>query len=268
MSENSPRLNFVCVLAVPRTGSSHLCHLLHSCPGINMKSELFHPKGVHLVNKRDHEVLRTISNGEITDNPSLCQWRAAHPGATLEALHESGGKRPLVFKLFGSHVARELVAEEIFSREDTGYIVLRRRPIESYISGLKARTVATHGRVDTTEIKPEADPERFVKWANYVQRWYAWIDEQIAGRGLPVVRMSYETHLKSVPPQEALQHTLAALEEIGFPHFDAGRKLYFATQQDREERYQDRVSNWDAFVETLRAKVRPSKLLDWAEQVH
>lgn len=268
MPENASRLNFVCILAVPRTGSSHLCHLLHSCPGINMKSELFHPKGVHLVNKRDHEILRALSNGEITDNPSLCQWRAAHPTATLEALHESGGKRPLVFKLFGSHLARELVEQEIFSRTDIGYIVLRRRPIESYISGLKARTVAKHSKVDTTDVKPEADPERFVKWAGYVQRWYDWLDEQIAARRLPVVRMSYETHLKTVPPQEALASTLAALEEIGLPHFDTARKLYFATQQDREERYQDRVTNWDAFEQALRAKTRPAKLLDWAQQVH
>lgn len=266
MPENISRLNFLCILAVPRTGSSHLCHLLHSCPGINMKSELFHPKGVHLMTKRDHEALRALSGGEIADNPSLCQWRAAHPGATLEALHECGGKRPLVFKLFGSHLARELMMQEIFSRGDTGYIVLRRRPIESYISGLKARTVARHGKVDTTDVKPDADPERFVKWAGYIQRWYAWLDEQIAARDLPAIRMSYETHLKSVPPQAALQNTLAALEEIGFPHFDAARKLYFATQQDREERYQDRVANWPAFERTLRAKPRFSKLLDWAEQ--
>jgi len=262
------KLKYICVLAVPRTGSSHLCHLLHSCPGINMKSELFHPKGVHLVNKQDHEVLRALSGGAITDNDSLCLWRAAHPGATLEALHESGGGRPLVFKLFGSHVTRDLVESEIFARGDTGFIVLRRRPIESFISGLKARSVDRHTKVDTTAVKPEADPVRFVKWARYVQRWYEWIDEQIAARGLPAIRTSYETHLKSVAPQDALTNTLAALEGIGFPHFETGRKLFFATQQDREERFQDRVANWDAFEAALRANKWHAKLLDWALQAH
>lgn len=261
------KLKFVCILAVPRTGSSHLCHLLHSCPDVHMKSELFHPRGVHLFTEADHAALRAASGGEIVDDPSLCRWRAAHPGRTLELIGEAGGGKPLVFKLFGAHLRRELVESEIFSREDVGYIVLRRRPIESFISGMKARTVKLHINVDTTAVKPTPEVEQFVKWARYVRSWYEWIDEQIDARGLPAIRISYEKQLKSIAPETALNQTLAALEAIGVPKLEPGHRIWSATVQDREQRYQDRIANWAAFEAALNADRRQAKLLKWAQEV-
>jgi hypothetical protein len=232
-----------------------------------MKSELFHPKGVHLFSEADHAALRAAAGGAIVDDASLCRWRAAHPGRTLERLHESGGGKFLVFKLFGAHLKRELVEDEIFARDDVGYIVLRRRPIESFISGLKARTVNLHIKIDTTAVKPTPDAEQFFKWARYVRRWYNWIDEQIEERGLPAIRISYEKQLKSVAPETALKSTLAALETIGGPRLEPGDRIWSATVQDREERYQDRIADWAAFEAALSADRRHAKLLNWAQQV-
>jgi len=51
------------------------------------------------------------------------------------------------------------------------------------------------------------------------------------------------------------------------PPLTPGKRIWSATVQDREERYQDRIANWDAFEADLSADRRHAKLLAWARQV-
>lgn len=74
-----------------------------------------------------------------------------------------GGDKTLVFKLFPNHLAHDLISGEILPRDDIGYLLLRRRPIEAFISETKAALVSAYTVMDTTGLRPELEVGRFVR---------------------------------------------------------------------------------------------------------
>lgn len=253
---------FVCILATSRTGSSHLIHLLQDCPELNVKGELFHVDNIGRLTKSDRAALENASDGQIVDPKSLCEWRRRHPRRTLDVLYESGDHRPLVFKLFWDHLAREIVADEIFGCPDTGYILLRRRPIDCYVSRMKASAIGQHAKIDTTAIRPELEPERFVFWARIVKAWYDWLDAEIRRRALPCFPLSFERHIENRTAQETMSELRERLEALGCPQVSMPRENQGHVRQDREPDYRKRVANWPEFETEVRS--RAPDLLRWA----
>jgi LPS sulfotransferase NodH len=258
---------FVCILAVPRTGSNQLCWLLRSCESLNVKFEIFHPSWVGYLDGHDLEGLYVASNGRVVDDASLCAWRAANPGATLDELFKTGGERTIVFKLFPGHLTRNRIRSEIFTREDICYLMLRRRPIESFISSVKAELVKAHNNVDTTALKPVLDVTRFVRWAARTREWYDWVAGELAARARSAVEMTYERHLNLAENAMALSKALDSLATVGLAHPTTASEILTLDRQDREPRYQDRVANWSIFAANLRADRTLEQLLRWAETV-
>ncbi len=99
-------VRFLCVLASPRTGSTHLDQLLGSCAEFNAKAELFHPKWFGRIDQAEFDEIERASSGAVTDVESLVGWRKEHPLKALEALHRAGPSKIVVFKLFPGHVRR------------------------------------------------------------------------------------------------------------------------------------------------------------------
>jgi len=257
-------VRFIFIVAVPRTGSSHLTRLLRNCEPLRVKAELFHPRSIDLP-VEDILALAARAGGRITDDESLCAWRRDHPRETLESLFEAGGGRIVVAKIFPFHLSQEQLADAIFKHRDTVYLVLQRRPIESYISGLKANSIGGFGRIDTTSTKPTLAPEDFGKWAMRIRRWYEWLDEELRSRSLPHAPISYEAELDGVSNRDALSGVLRKLEAMGLPHLDVPQKLLGGQRQDRERDYRSRVANWQAFEKAVRGDPDGASLLDWAE---
>lgn len=259
-----PAVRYVCILAVARTGSSYLTDLLGQCPGLNEKSELFHRRWVGRLSKADMTALQKKSAGAIRDDSTLCEWRAAHVGQTLNVLYRSGGAVPVLFKLFPEHLTRERISRAIFARDDVVYIVLRRRPIESFISSVKAVKAGKYRLVDTTEIKPVISAWRFLKWSARVRDWYAWIDAEIRQRDLPHVELIFERDLEHATGEEVLSTVLGALESLGLA-VPWPAKIEASERQDKEARYQDRVANWAEFEAILHANPERAAVLQWAQ---
>jgi hypothetical protein len=259
-------LRFVCIVAVPRTGSSHLMALLAACSALNTKGELFHgTSGDGGLTAADRNALKSASGGSIADTDNSGEWRRSHPRETLDTLFRSGAYAPIIFKLFPGHLKKDLIRSDIFSRDDVAYVVLKRRPIDSFISGMKARKLGVHGKVETTAIKPALETEVFVRWSRSVKHWYRWVEDEIERRNLPCVDLSYEDHLDGKPNAEALSMVLDALAAIGFQRVEVPAVIETGARQDREPRFQDRVANWKQFKRKLRARKRQSQLLDWAK---
>jgi LPS sulfotransferase NodH len=260
-------MRFVCILAVPRTGSNHLCRLLRNSKNLNVKAELFHPVWVGHLDGSDLRGLRAAANGRVVDDASLCAWRAANPGLTLDELFKTGGNRTLVFKVFPGHLTRDRLRSEIFGREDIGYILLRRRPIDSFISILKADLIRTYVHVDTTDLKPNLDVASFVRWAKQTQEWYDWLAGEVSATAPPAIEMSYERHLNLADDRMVLANALDALPRLGLERPTVRSEVGRLNRQDREPRYQDRVANWSLFEAQLRADPTLERLLDWAEAI-
>lgn len=262
----SSRPQFLCVLAMPRTGSSHLNKLLKSIPEFNAKSELFHAKRQVVLSPRELAMLKHRSGVDVENKPAFAAWRRAHPLATLEAIRDGAWRKRIVaFKVFPGHVEQSLLEAELMARDDTAFAILSRRPIESYISGCKARNAGTFSRQDTTGIKPELSAEGFGSWARKMRRWYRWCEETLEAKAKPFARISYERHLDRESGADAVRDLIALLRPLGFDTLSEPAEVIEGQRQDRERRYQDRVANWAAFETEVRADPALSKLLDWAQ---
>jgi LPS sulfotransferase NodH len=265
--EGSPKPRFFCVLAVPRTGSSYLNYLLSAFPEMNAKSELFHGTYQSEFSPGELAALRKRSGLDLSDKAAFTAWKRAHPAATLEAIHEgAGGKGIITFKVFSGHLKPDLLESELMARDDIAFAILRRRAIDSFISGQKAGAVGKFSRHDTTDIKPELSVEAFAKWARKTWRWYRWCETTLEKHGKRPLRMGYERDLNRKPGVEAARDLIALLAPLGLGPLSEPDKLTEDGPQDRERRYQDRVANWSDFEAAVRASADGAKLLDWAER--
>lgn len=263
----SLRPRFLCVLAVPRTGSSHLNYLLSTIPEVIAKSELFHGTYQAPFSPGEQDALRKRSGLDHSDEAAFTAWKRAHPAATLEAIHEGAGGHGIVtFKVFPGHLNPDVLESELMARADIAFAILRRRPIESFISGQKAGAVGKFNRHDTTDIKPELSAEAFAKWARKMWRWYKWCETALDRHGKPPLRIAYERDINRKSGVEAVRHLVALLAPLQLGPLSEPDKLRGSGRQDRERRYQDRVTNWSAFETAVRASADGAKLLDWAER--
>jgi hypothetical protein len=263
-TESETPIRMVCIFAVPRTGSSHLTRLLRNCEAFNVKSELFHSGQVGL-RAAEREALRAAAGDAAIDERSLSQWRRRNSGRTLEILSREGGGRPLFFKLFPGHQTKNQVKEQIFSRADVGYLILRRRPIECFISSLKAQYFGSHGKVDTTKLKPTLAAAEFADWARKTKDWYDWAVEELQQSGQPHLELTFEKELEGLSSEAALKNLLEGLSEMGLPDVALPKKIAAGERQDKEGDYRKRVANWAEFEAEVKADPAHAELLEWAE---
>ncbi|MGD0190895.1 MAG: hypothetical protein ABSD74_09165 [Rhizomicrobium sp.] len=257
-------VRFVCILAVPRTGSSHASSLLRRCPELNVKGEIFNRSTQ--MPARDLGALASASGKSGEDSAAIIEWCRSNPASTLETLYQAGGYQILVFKLFAGHVAKELIRDQLFSRDDVRYILLGRRPIESFISVQKAKIVSSFKRVDTTPLKPELDADEFIIWAKRVRGWYKWLGKQMDTQKHPSATLSYERDLDGKADDEALAHILGLLDTLGISDIRPPKFVAGTVRQDREQDFRKRVSNWTEFEAWLSSVPSRAELLQWAEE--
>jgi len=265
--EGSLKPRFFCVLAVPRTGSSHLNNILSAIPEMNAKAEVFHRSYQSTFSSGEQDALCRRSGLDLSDEFAFTAWKRAHPAAALEAILEgAGGRRIVTFKVFPGHLTTGLLESDLMARDDIAFAILRRRPIESFISGNKADADGIYNRHDTTGIKPELSAEAFVAWARKTWRWYRWCETALEKYGKSAVRIAYERDLNHRSGVEAARHLIALLAPLQLGPLSEPEKVSASSPQDRERRYQDRVANWSAFHAAVCARADGAKLLDWAER--
>lgn len=256
-------MRFLCIFAMPRTGSSHLDKLFRSCRELTSKSEMFHGHAEMRYTAPEREAIEALGCDVLDDKRKFAVWRRDHAVETLDAIQRATG-RVVTFKVFPSHLKRPMLEAEFLPRDDMAFAVLRRRPIECYISGVKAHAASKYAKVDTTAIKPELTVENFVEWAQRMRRWYRWAYAALKQRGQPFARLSFEEHLDGLSGEEALSRIVPLLTPLGFPQLKIPQRIFEGQRQDKEPRYQDRAANWDAFEAAARADVNAADLLEWA----
>ncbi|MBV8978676.1 MAG: hypothetical protein JO261_08950 [Alphaproteobacteria bacterium] len=258
-------MRFLCILAAARTGSTRLNRILNST-GLNTKSELFHPHARGDLAPREVEALAAASNGAVHDAEAYIAWRRQNPLATLNALQGVRRKRILAFKVFPGHLEREGL-QALLAADDIAYAILRRRPIDCFISQEKAQIVGKHRGIDTTAIKPELSPESFVGWAKWHKGWFKKMRTALVERGKPFAELSYERHIEGRTGRQTLEAILPLLEACGLPPLGVVAEPDDIPRQDNEPDYRLRVANWESFAQALRADPADALLLEWAQTV-
>ena len=167
MPDVSESPDLLCLLAMPRTGSSYVSDLFDAHPQFQSHTELFHREAVFLrVADRsallpDLTRLARTRSADIYD-PALVAWARKSPRALLDFLSERREKRFLTFKVFPRHLSDEQLDPVLFDAPRIACLLLERDPLASYVSQLKARRTREFSHRDTSHLTVDAEAAEFV----------------------------------------------------------------------------------------------------------
>lgn len=253
MPDVSESPDLLCLLAMPRTGSSYVSDLFDAHPQFQSHTELFHREAVFLrVADRsallpDLARLARTRSADIYD-PALVAWARKSPRTLLDFLSERREKRFLTFKVFPRHLSDEQLDPVLFDAPRIACLLLERDPLASYVSQLKARRTREFSHRDTSHLTVDADAREFVEFVATRARWYERCRRSLAARGKPVVTLAYET-LASVSEAEALAMLVAAARSIGLSGVvDASLgEARLRPKQDRRAPHES-IAEWTTFA--------------------
>ena len=212
----------VTVITGPRTGTGHLFALLRNFEAVAPRDGLF-ADGVQ------------DASGKIDL-------------AELEA--RSAGKSLLVLKAVPA-MGREVVERDLLGRTGMRSIFLLRRQIDTYVSLAKATALNVWRDTDLTPVKVKLDADRFAKWLDEQDAWYAHWKAWLEKRAYPVPVMRYETHL-SVPVESVLRRFASTVAQVGITlRMPLSFPVEGLKKQDREKVVALKVKNWPEFSKAM-----------------
>ena len=247
-------IRVLCLIGAPRTGSTRVASILSGFQALAVRREIFND---HVAESLEQECSALGAHAGITgvqgvNDRRLVDWLRSHPNDAIEWLLPRMNKSVFVFKLFDGHIRDPELRRQVLSRPDTGFLLVRRRPIDIYISAIKAWEIRRMRYVDTTNVQARGDVEEFIKG---VKRLWNWFDEcyrTITDARRPVGLLSYGDEIMRPDAEfvELLRHKLEALGvDPGAYGEIEGRPV---TRQDRSTSYVHKMTNWATFSEALR----------------
>ena len=250
----------ICILTFPRTGSNHIMKLLSCFDSINDRGELFKSDHPGAFGREEKMLIAAQSSGVTIDDEGIIGWKTQFPGQMIDIILSLNPNRTLLFKLNQYHLNRNLIERDITSRNDLGFMILNRKPIESYISDYKAHLAQNWLHKETTDLKPMIYATHFIEWAQSTRSWYEWMERSTKDR--PRFFINYDRDISGRPVGDIISTLNSSIEGIGCQPLFSGLSL-----QDREPSYWNRVANWNEFQAEMNAMSEGKELLEWAEAV-
>jgi hypothetical protein len=118
------------IVTLPRSGSYHLVSLLNSAPDIVCHGEVFKRDTIELA--APHLAKLGLAAGDVAERDA----KAAH---FLKRLRAQNGRKVFGFKMFMEHATRVPALAQVLRDPEWRKVVLRRNPVESYASLLRAQ---------------------------------------------------------------------------------------------------------------------------------
>ncbi len=252
-----PRL--LCIFGIARSGSNYLCSILANQPLIEGRFEIFNRIRSNFMRPEELVELARRS-GEtfppVTEDADAIRVIRADPTRTLDCLRDMvpPDKRLFTFKVLRQQLRVRQLRDEIIARPDTAIAILRRRPIDAYISRRKATRLRLWAEVDTTDLKIEIEARDFLAWWRATADWYWRVERECWRQRKPFQRLSYEDDIDVAPELlvRRLQSLLAASGAAEAMGPGIGPPTRFV-RQDRAPAAEQRVANWPDFHRELSA---------------
>ena len=257
--------NIIIFIAIGRTGSNYLFSLLdNDLPFINAY-ELYHNKCVYALT----EHLSEYMNYTKKDFKEICDLKLVNdvhqdPEKLINffknKIENNTKKEFFTFKVFPEHLEFEKVID-ILKRDDVNVVFLKRTPIDSYISELKAIESGKWKNKDHTSIKPRINFYKYVQWYERKDKWYADINNFLIKYNKKAVTLHYEKFTESDDATN-LQYILSKiLDNTGYENKINNFEVKLSMKkQDKNTKVEERVENWDEFYALSKEKGWEEKL--------
>jgi hypothetical protein len=253
----------LCFLGSPRTGTNHVAKLLAQSKKIKSRTEIFHPSGSYGLSDAEVDRLASISNNCFSGSldPHLVSYVRAHPASLLDVLDEpTNGHAVTSFKIFPGHIPLNMFRTALLPRTNIHFVFIQRRPLDRFISEVKAGLTGQYHGVDTTKLRVRLDAKLFVKNTRYVRNWYADMAKEISGTGRKYGILNYEDHI-DCPAAQCYLHVRSAAVGTGVDKlaFDPIPKdLVGLPRQDLATSYAEKITNEREFMHELEQREQVS----------
>lgn len=246
----------ICVLALPRSGTSYLVEVWRDFANHASFGEMFHNKGANDCEPHLDALNASLGvSANTIHDPYLIKAMAENPEKAVTSISASlkrAGYTSLSWKVFPSHMERRTLRRFLKERNAVPVFV-KRKPIDSYISSQKATLLQNWGHADTTEVQVELDYDDFCRWHRAKGSWMSAMRKHLDHNEIPYGTLTYE-HDIDQPIDQTLLNSQKALASLGVHlQIAPNRKIARRVKQDRSASQSKKVSNWEAFENKARA---------------
>ena len=239
------------ILAAPaRSGSTRLWHLLSAFHNVHSLGEYFN----FSAQKDDNaKVLRPLFGSE-PDNPLFTQFRdrKACWESPINAIRVAADRtsKNLTVKISPRRPTGNTL-EPLMRSVPTSVLVLKRRPIDSFISLQKANSLGVWGNVDTSALTVTLSVKHYLNYLQELSRFYAQVERAAQQALVPTRQLTYEDHI-NIPDTVLLKYLATSLRMLDVSAGKLGASDYtLREKQDTVTDYTQKVANWGPFLEEL-----------------
>lgn len=244
------------VVSLQRSGTNWFQDVCGQVPGVLAMREAFNPVSVFGLHERKNLMLEAM-RARFEDprleeaSETIRAWVADDPlGAarTFEGVASEAGFGFVSYVLFSDHLPEEK-ARRLLTDTETQVVFLTRASLPRHVSWLKARMIGKWKRVDTTDLRPHVELDRFRTAAEADRAWFARVAEMRAALGMTSpLHLTFEEDVAS-----GAEGVLSRLHEgiLGFPappNDSPGSKFF---KQDRSTDVFATIANGKGLREAL-----------------
>jgi len=244
----------IVIISAPRTGTSHLSELLKNVASLRVYTEIFHPDAAWGLFNNPEELQRLSEYAgtqfESISDKRLTSWLRSQPDSFVNfgTSNLPSQQGAIVFKVFPGHLSVSEFQMKILTREDVVVFFVQRRPVDAFISDMKAIKVATNRDFDTTKVGVSLSLKHFYEWWDTRQTWYESNYKFLEERGIAYCDLTYENDIAG-EENIIIGDLVVKINQFGFqivaPPFVVNRGLH---KQDLEGDYFRKVENWEEFL--------------------
>lgn len=239
----------ICVLSVPRTGSTVFCRAARQLTGVEALEEIF--KGNKSGWPERLGTLPDLIAATGLDVPSDITFRdfvRTHPNAVVDYLLARTEKPVLLFKVFPNHLSH-LDLESLLARPDIAVAFIRRAQLQAHISHQIAKETRAWEGMDTTRQKARLTLSEFEEYTRDLNAWFSFCEAVVQRHAVPHCEFEYDRDLNTPLIAQNLRDRLHPLaEDIG----QLCQSDHLPEKQNREDDPARKVDNWAAFERALR----------------
>lgn len=253
---------------IPRVGSSHLYQLLNNIDDLLVYHEVFHPHAAYGI-PDEQEILSELSRSlgvfvSSLSDESLTSYMRENPDVFLDLALSGryGDGRFVALKIFPGHLADDAIYGKILKRKDVSVFVMHRRPIDAYISDMKAGRVGQHNGVNTSGLSIDLDVRAFEVWWDEINGWYGKIYKWLKEFDIPFFDMSFENDIVG-DNSIILSRFVRKANEVGLGFNVGSGGNSGLSRQDLTSDYRKKVNNWEQFLAEFEEANSLGKLYDY-----
>lgn len=261
-----PVQKLLIMLAEPRTGCSHFRQIIASSGVFHCRDELFHKSKGPSFSPDELLAFRELHGVNVLDQKAFASWRFSHIGETIDICFSNAG-RPGLFKIVPSAYSRPELEFYFLNEPHFNFLVVRRRPIESYISRQKAKILQRWGHVDTTQLKPELQALPFIKWCETYAARQEWITQHAISHPNQFLYVDYEEFSDKSVDELIGWAFWSRLSEWLSVSLKPSLPNQIMKRQDLEPDYRKRVANWSAFADEMNTHSEYKIWFDWSQRL-